>query len=828
MSIETTTPAERSATADLASSSVGKRPALAFGIERCGLIALSFPWLVALAALLLSIAAGFGVARLKVDDSLSQLFRSDTPEFRQYEEVTRKFPSSEFDVLAVIEGKGLLDRDSLDKLRNFVTDVQLIDHVEGVISLFSARQPPEHGQTPPPLFPDPLPEGAEYRALVDKVLSNEIIRGKLLSEDGQLTLVVLALDPNIVGDKGLDATVGEIRKTMADDLNGAGLKARLSGVPVMQLEIRNAVERDRLIYNATGFIAGCVIAILFFRRVSFMIIAAGPPLIAILLALGALGWLDFRLNMFLNVMTPLIMVISFSDSMQLTFAARDRILAGQSKFEALRNAVLIVGPACVLTHATAALSFTALLFSTSELIRTFGEAGLVATLVALFTVLFLFPLLGALLLRNEAALASRGRGGDFGVEALRSFCYWIAARMVRRPGLYSLAGLIVVATLGGVFANLAPRYRLADQVPDKEQAVSANQRLDAKLTGANPIDVLIEFPKGASLYSPETLEAIAKVHSLLEHQPGVGNVWSLETLRRWLREKAGNSSVATLKKYVEFLPEHLTRRFIDAKQHAVVVAGRVPDADASKLLPIVEALERSLQGLRAEYPGYQISVTGLSAIAARNSAGMIDKLTRGLTLEFFFVAAFIGLAFRSVVVALACILPGVFPVVASGALLAATGQGLQFASVVALTVSFGLGLSATIHFLNRLRIEDDFGEDFALAVERATVLVGPALILTSIVLSSGLAVTVFSDLPSLRLFGWLSAFAMMAALTADLLILRPTVMFLRRTADHVAIWRRGRKSAISPTVRQRSKRWLAGKSARDQGSNRRLSTLCAK
>jgi uncharacterized protein len=31
------------------------------------------------------------------------------------------------------------------------------------------------------------------------------------------------------------------------------------------------------------------------------------------------------------------------------------------------------------------------------------------------------------------------------------------------------------------------------------------------------------------------------------------------------------------------------------------------------------------------------------------------------------------------------------------------GDGLQFASVVALTVSFGLSLSATIHFLNRLK-----------------------------------------------------------------------------------------------------------------------------
>jgi len=113
-------------------------------------------------------------------------------------------------------------------------------------------------------------------------------------------------------------------------------------------------------------------------------------------------------------------------------------------------------------------------------------------------------------------------------------------------------------------------------------------------------------------------------------------------------------------------------------------------------------------------------------------------------------------------------------------------EGLQIASVVALTVSFGLGLSATIHFLNRLRHEEGPHEDAAVAVERATVLVGPPLILTSIVLACGLIVTVFSDLPSLRLFGWLSAFAMLAALAADLLILRPTVTFLSRVAQRMS------------------------------------------
>jgi predicted RND superfamily exporter protein len=765
---------------------------LALGIERLGLISLRFPAIASAVLIVLAVLGGFGVARLKVDDSLSQLFRSDTPEYHQFEETVRRFPSAEYDVLVVVEADDLLARGNIEKLRDAVTDLQLIDGTRGLISLFSARQPPEGNELPAPVFPDQLPEGAAYDKLVARVKSNEIIRGKLLSDDGQLALIVLSLKPEIVATDGLRKLIGEVRETLEQDLAGSDLKSELSGVPVMQLEIRNAVERDRILYNAIGFFAGCGIAILFFRRVSFMIIAAAPPLIAILLALGTFGWFGFRLNMFLNVMTPLIMVISFADSMQLTFAARDRLIAGEDKYTAFRNVLAIVGPACVLTHATAGLSFIALLFSQSDLIRAFGEAGLLATIIALLTVLLVLPLLGVLLLRDTSGFAVKVRGADTGVDLLRRFCAWIAARMVSRPGFFSLIGIAVVVILGIIYANLQPRYRLADQVPDREQAVSASNRLDTKLTGAQPIDVLIQFPKGESLYSPQTLATIADVHNIVERQAGVGNVLSLETLRRWLAEKAGKHDVATLKQYVEILPPFLTRRFVSAEQDAVLVSGRIPDVDANQLLPVVDSLDKTLNEVRAKHPGYEIAVTGLSAVAARNSANMIGKLNRGLTIEIIFVAAFIGLAFRSFVVMLVSILPGVFPILLSGALLYAMGEGLQFASIVALTVSFGLGLSATIHFLNRLRLEDRPDRDPAIAVERATVLVGPALILTSVVLACGLAVTVFSDLPSLRLFGWLSAFAMIAALIADLLILRPTAMYL------FALTRRRRRHAAEP------------------------------
>jgi len=62
-----------------------------------------------------------------------------------------------------------------------------------------------------------LPEGAEYDRLVQRMMNNEIIRGKLLSEDGQLTLIVLALDPDVVTSSRLREVIGEIQKTIDND-----------------------------------------------------------------------------------------------------------------------------------------------------------------------------------------------------------------------------------------------------------------------------------------------------------------------------------------------------------------------------------------------------------------------------------------------------------------------------------------------------------------------------------------------------------------------------------------------------------------------------------
>jgi hypothetical protein len=758
------------------------RRSFAFGLERLGLVGLRVPRVTVVLVLALSALAAWGLTLLRVDDSLSELFRTDTEEFRRYEEIDRRFPSSEYDVLVVVEGKDLLKRPQLEAFRRAIVDLQLADGVDGLVTMLSARGKPDASGYAAPIVPDDLPEGAEYDAIIGRLKANDIVKGKFLSDDGQLALGVLALDRTVVREQGARAVIGSIGEILQKELAPIGLKSHLTGAPVMQLEIRNAVERDQLVYNGLGLLFGATIAVIFFKRVSLMLLAALPPMLAVLWSLGLLGGLGFRLNLFLNVMTPLVMVMGFADSMQMVSAIRIRLREGDSKAQAVEFAVRVVGPACVLAHGTALLSFLALLISQSGLIRTFGLAGALSTLISFVAVILVLPLLGLILVRNEGTLSRDRAPADRLMDGLGQFVGWIVDRVVAWPLATTLVALAAFLACGSAYLQLEPRYRLADQVPDREQALGATARIDQKLTGANPVHVMIEWKTGASIYAPGPTEVIAKAHEVLEKQAGLGNVWSLESLRRWLKE-AGDDRPETVQRYVGYLPEHLVRRFIAKEGDAVLVTGRLPDVDSSRILPVVETIDRALDEVRRQHPDFRISVTGLPAIAARNSARMIRQLNEALPLCVAFAALLLGIAFRSVFVGLVSLLPGLFPVVASGTLIWLAGGGLEFASVVALLVVFGLAIDSLIHFFNRLSREERTEPRAELAIRNARVLVGPAIILTTLVLAFGLGVTVFSDLPSLRLFGFICGTTLLASLVADLVFLPGLIMLVRK------VWR---------------------------------------
>jgi len=183
-----------------------------------------------------------------------------------------------------------------------------------------------------------------------------------------------------------------------------------------------------------------------------------------------------------------------------------------------------VGPALRAHPCDAGLSFLGLLvFRSRNLSRAFGEAGFIFNPSSRWlTVLSLGPPCSACCWCAKRPLSRRpSRAPTRASTALPpGFRAWVALRMVVGLALTVSSASIVVCGFGAVYVGIGAQFRLADQVPDKEQAVQAGGRLDAKLPAPIRSDVLIKFPEGASLYAPQTLDAIAEVHQILEKQAG--------------------------------------------------------------------------------------------------------------------------------------------------------------------------------------------------------------------------------------------------------------------------------------------------------------------
>ena len=610
------------------------RPMFGFGVTRIGLLPIEAPIAAALFLALATLIALYGASRVKTDDALSDLFRSQTPVYLNYEKLVDRFPASESEIFLVISGDKLLDRSNLEILRTLHLDLQFAEAVSGITSIFSIRQSPNEKGYPPPIFPADLPEGEDYDKLIESAEIHPLIAGRLLSGPGdgeRLALFVVALKPEVLSDKGLKESLKEIEDLARETIAPTGLDVGLTGSPVMRLELVEATKRDRLIFNALGFCVGFVLCFIFFRHLRLVIVANIAPVFSVMWSLALLGYWDMSLNPLNSTIMPLVMVITFTDAMHLTFSIKREIEQGADRFEAARHAVLTVGPACALTSLTTSIALLSLMLTDSALIRNFGMTAAASTFLAFLSVITMVPTLAVLLLRDEKNLIAHQETKNHGITLLDRICEWLAGWIVPRHRSLAVTGVVLVILSTLLYVNLKPYYRLSDIVPDGGEAAHVLEHLEQKLEGVHPLYVMIEWPEGESVYTEKNLKAIAETDRMLRAQKTIDNVWSADVIRRWLGGDDGKAvSAEELQAYMEKLPAHLPRRFLNLKDRSALITGYIPDLKADEILTLTEDIDRALRPLKANYPKLTFTVSGLPILSASRSFDIIGQLNLSL------------------------------------------------------------------------------------------------------------------------------------------------------------------------------------------------------
>jgi predicted RND superfamily exporter protein len=113
-----------------------------------------------------------------------------------------------------------------------------------------------------------------------------------------------------------------------------------------------------------------------------------------------------------------------------------------------------------------------------------------------------------------------------------------------------------------------------------------------------------------------------------------------------------------------------------------------------------------------------------------------------------------------------------------GGWLALSGQGIELANGLALTVAFGVAVDDTLHVLNRIRLSGGFARIEPARLRAAMREAAPVLVTTSTVLVLGFGGSAFAATQEVADFGAIATSVFVLALFADLLVLPAAVAFL--------------------------------------------------
>jgi predicted RND superfamily exporter protein len=231
------------------------------------------------------------------------------------------------------------------------------------------------------------------------------------------------------------------------------------------------------------------------------------------------------------------------------------------------------------------------------------------------------------------------------------------------------------------------------------------------------------------------------------------------------------------------------RTFMTADGQRARLLIKVEDVGTRRLHVLIRQLETEVQTLFPPGSKVTASLTGDAYVNTLAMENVIRDLFSSLLTASVVIFSIIGIGFRSLRAGLIAAIPNTTPLLVTLGYMGLRGFEMNVSNVIVFTISLGIAVDDTIHFLARFRELVKQHADVALAVHHTYEETGRAIVIVTVLVVSGLSVLLFSDFLPTRRFAELTIVTMATAVFGDLLLL---------PACLVLFWKRRPKTAAPP------------------------------
>jgi predicted RND superfamily exporter protein len=730
--------------------------------------------------LLIAITIFLGISiKLETDNSLREWFSKDDPHYIAYQNYLDTFEKGSL-LLVVVRSENIFSLDILHFIKQITEELEDVAHVVGVHSLANANKiigTPE-GIEIHPLLSELKP--TQIQKIKKYALKDELFRNYLISPDGKLTAIAIALED--MPDKEIDHTIHQVEE-IVNKQKPTNIEVFVSGEAKAISEINRFTKQNQNIFSIPIISCICICIFILFRSFYKNFIILLVIGMSICWALGFYSLLGYSSNAITGMILPLIIILSISDSVHI-IKHFEEVNSDHCKEEAFIRTVQYITVPCFITSITTALGLLALSVSKVAAIKRFGIGSAAGIIFAFLISITIVPFFLTFIPSSQRV--KLGRGWNHFLNSISDFN--------EKKFKYILVATIIgfIVSFWGITKVRVESNRI-EWFPKKSDFYKSTRIVDKYLSGVDAMEIVLEGEKDV-FKKPSILKRMDDLSDEIERLPRVKKAISVATyvkrIHRALHED--NPEFFSIPDSQSLIAQELFLFTLSDDGRVELESYVTPDYSQGRIsikteiMPSEESvilgnLVKKMVKETFNETELKVTLTGTVFLYNLSDKYIIESQIKGFSLAFLSIIIILFLIFWSIKYGGLSLLPNLFPITFVLAIMGWSDITLNTATVMVASIALGIAVDDTVHFITRFKKEyKSNGVPVQEVLRNTTVSTGQAIIFTSIINTTGFLLLLVSGFQPTREFGILIALTLFFALIGDLIVLPASIMTLRK------------------------------------------------
>ncbi len=614
--------------------------------------------------------------------------------------------------------------------------------------------------------------------------------GLLFNTETHSTMMLVTLDDEHANSNLRKETTDALSILLNEYSTRHGIEMHVSGMPYIREVTTQKMVKEIVGFTFLSIVVAGLILYLFFRSWRPLVSVMAIVLISVVYMFGIMALLDFDVTILTGVLPPLLIIIGVENSIFMLNKYHREFEVCHDKIQALKNVIVRIGPANLLTNTTTAVSFASFIITRNALLVPFGILASICIMLTYVMTMVLLPTFFSYQKKPEGKMVNYINNPRINYIMDKISVFVLGKKRV----IFAvLAVLMLVCVIGAT--RITTSGRVVDDIAKSDKLYKDIMFFEENVGGVMPFEISIDTRKPKGIMNAQFIRKVQQLEDTLALYPEFSEPLSIAEVVKFARQGFYNGKREQFKIpsnnefgfIMKYMPETkggempaIVTQYMDKEMQCTRVSVQM----ANVTTPEIDAISRSLKPqIDQIFPKekYDVVMTGSAMVTLQGTNYLIVNLSHSLFLAFIVIALLMAVTFHKFKMVIISLIPNLIPLLFTAGVMGFCGIPLKMSTILVFSIALGISVDNTIHYLARYRLQMKMNDnDIKKSVMAAIQETCPSMIYSASILICGFLIFAFSSFGGTKIVGFLVPFTLLVALITNILVLPALVLTFYR------------------------------------------------